>query len=92
MGFGVFCAIALVVLGFAHGQAVKDPALPNPVRISTRLQVLATIELQSVRLGEPMLTPLGSVLRTHRSISSEGPTRLEPGSESDEAVWDLGKL
>jgi hypothetical protein len=90
-----------------HGQALRDPALPNPVRISTRLQVVAAIERQSFKLAEPvrvhfrtknvssavlrirnldtaqdygvivtdasgfepMLTPLGSLLRTHQSIS-----------------------
>jgi hypothetical protein len=127
---GSFLSIMLIGAGSLPGQALRDPALPNPVRVSTRLQVLATVEQQNVRLGEPirvhfrtknvssavlrirnldtaqdygvivteasglepLLTPLGSLLRTHQSISSQGPIPLAPGAESEEAVWDLAKL
>jgi hypothetical protein len=46
--------ITLIGLSTARGQAVKDPALPNPVRVSTRVQMLVSLERASVKIGEPV--------------------------------------
>lgn len=50
----VFFAFPLVVLGVADGQAVRDPSMPNPVRISSRAQVPAYLERSSVRTGDSL--------------------------------------
>lgn len=52
-------AFAFVGLAATHGQAIKDPLLPNPLRVSTRLQMLATLEKETVKLGDPI------VVRSH---------------------------
>lgn len=51
---GVRSAIALVLLGVAHGQAVKDPLWSNQVRLSSRAQLIASLEQAMVRPGDPI--------------------------------------
>ena len=50
---GFLSAVAMIG-GVAHGQAVKDPARPNPVRVSTRLQLVASLEQAGVKIGGPV--------------------------------------
>lgn len=52
---GVFSAIGLMGLGVAHGQAVKDPVNPSPVRVSSRAQVIASLGEARAKLGEPII-------------------------------------
>lgn len=60
-------AILLLAMSLvALGQAVKDPVRPNPVRVSTRLQLVASLEQTSVKIGDPVR------LRLHfKNVSSE---------------------
>jgi hypothetical protein len=51
---GVFSAMALFGLAIAYGQAIRDPAIPNPVRVSSRAQLVASLEQVSVRIGDPI--------------------------------------
>jgi hypothetical protein len=51
---GLFSAV-VVVLGVAHGQAVKDPVGLNPVLVSSRVQVIASLERARPKLGEPII-------------------------------------
>jgi hypothetical protein len=53
--FGFLSAIALLGIAAVYGQAVKDPVEPNPVRVSSRAQVIASLEQASVKLGAPMV-------------------------------------
>ncbi len=45
-------------LGFipatVYGQTMNDPVLQNPVRASTRLQLVASLEQTSVKIGDPI--------------------------------------
>jgi hypothetical protein len=50
---GVFSAFALVVLGVAHGQ-VRDPLWSNSVRVSSRAQLIASLEQTRVKVGDPV--------------------------------------
>src|ERR1700685_1498667 len=43
-----------LTVGIAHGQVVKDPVRPNPVRVSSRAQLIASLEQVSVRVGDPV--------------------------------------
>jgi hypothetical protein len=49
-----FTAGLLVGTGLM-AQSVKDPKWPNPVRISSRLQMLAGIERTEAKRGEPVI-------------------------------------
>jgi hypothetical protein len=51
---GLLSAIALAVIASSQGQAVKDPARPNPVRVSSRLQLVASLQQASVKIGDPV--------------------------------------
>jgi hypothetical protein len=51
-GFLFLFAVSLTVS--AYGQAVKDPVLPNPVRVSTRLELTLTVDHASIKTGEQM--------------------------------------
>jgi hypothetical protein len=51
---GSLITFVLVSLGVAHGQAVKDPVRPNPVRVSSRAQLIASLEVATVRVGDPI--------------------------------------
>jgi hypothetical protein len=51
---GFLSSIVLLGLTAAHGQAVKDPREPNPVRVSSRAQLIASLEQASVRVGDPI--------------------------------------
>lgn len=53
-GFGLLSAIAMIGAG-VYGQAVKDPARLNPVRVSSRAQVIASLEEARPKLGEPII-------------------------------------
>jgi hypothetical protein len=50
----IFLLASSLALSVALGQAIRDPGVPNPVRASTRLQMLASVERGSVKLGEPI--------------------------------------
>jgi hypothetical protein len=65
--FGLFQAIALASMSALNGQALRDSVLPNPVRISARLQLIATLERANVKLGEPMI-----VHAHYKNVSSNG--------------------
>lgn len=51
---GSFAPIVLTGLSVMYGQAVKDPVRPNPVRVSSRAQLIASLERSSVRIGDPI--------------------------------------
>ena len=68
---GLLAVIALAGLTAAEGQAIKDPGLmwgppwaptrdswvpiPNLVRVSTRAQMIASLEQSRVRIGDPII-------------------------------------
>jgi hypothetical protein len=53
--FGSILTIMLAGLGAARGQVLRDAVRPNPVRISTRVQMRASVEQLSVRIGDPVM-------------------------------------
>jgi hypothetical protein len=50
---GLFAAAVFAGPPVAHGQNVRDVVRPNPVRISSRLQLTAAVEQMAVKLGQP---------------------------------------
>ena len=58
----------MVLLGAVaiRGQAIKDPSLPNPMQVSIRLLMLASVEKASFKVGEPVL--VNSRLKSVSSI------------------------
>ena len=63
---GFLLLAALLTASIAHGQVVRDPVAPNPVRVSTRLQLILTVEHSNVKSGDPV----GA--RTHyKNVSSK---------------------
>jgi hypothetical protein len=59
-------AIVLAGTNVALGQALKDAVLPNPVVVSTRLQLKVGVEHPSLKLGEPVV-----VHARYKNVSSE---------------------
>ncbi len=55
MKHGVLFAIALAGLGVVYGQAIRDPVRPNPVRVSSRAQLIVSLERARVRVGDPIM-------------------------------------
>jgi hypothetical protein len=51
---GLFSLMPLACLAVVYGQAVKDPVRPNPVRVSSRAQLIASLEQARVRVGDPI--------------------------------------
>lgn len=51
---GLLSAITILGIEVVLGQAVKDPARLNPVRVSTRVQLLASLERASMKIGDPI--------------------------------------
>ncbi len=47
-------ALALAGLAVMYGQAITDPASPNPVVVSSRAKVVAYLEQASVKVGNPI--------------------------------------
>ncbi|HEY1760406.1 MAG TPA: hypothetical protein VGG72_33840 [Bryobacteraceae bacterium] len=47
-------ATALIGLAAVYGQAIKDPERPNPVRVSSRAQLIASLEQSTVKIGDPL--------------------------------------
>jgi len=52
---GSFSVLALTALGAVYGQTIKDPASPNPVVVSSRAKVVASLEQASARVGDPIM-------------------------------------
>lgn len=50
-----FFILALVMLRGVHAQAVKDPAEPVAVQVSSRLRLIASLEQSTVRIGDPII-------------------------------------
>jgi hypothetical protein len=56
---GLFSVAVLVGLVVVYGQAIKDPAGPNPVVVSSRVKMAASLEHASVRIGDPIKLHFG---------------------------------
>jgi len=46
--------LVLAVLTVVDGQAIKDPTMQNPVVVSSRAQLIASLEQSTVRIGDPL--------------------------------------
>ena len=64
--------IALSLAHALHGQVVKDPVAPNPVRVSTRLQLVLELQQPKVKSGERV-----GARTTYENIS---PSAIDVGS------------
>ncbi len=51
---GLLSVMAVTILAVAYGQGIKDSAIPNPVRASSRARMIASLERSSVRIGDPI--------------------------------------
>ncbi len=51
----LFLALAIMVLGVAYGQAMKDPVDSVPVRVSSRAKVVASLDHPKARIGDPII-------------------------------------
>ena len=51
---GMFGAVVLAATAVTFGQAVKDPARTGPVRVSSRAQLIASLEQAAVKIGDPI--------------------------------------
>jgi hypothetical protein len=52
---GFLSVFAIVGLEVGHGQAVKDPVVPATVRVSSRLQLIASLEQATLEIGSPII-------------------------------------
>jgi hypothetical protein len=50
----VFLFAISLTANMLHAQAIRDPGRPNPIRVSTRLRMLAGLEHESVKSGDPV--------------------------------------
>jgi len=74
---GLF-SMVLAEAAAVFGQPLKDPARPNPVQVSTRLQLVASLEQTNVKIGDPIKldlrfknVSLGVVLTSQSSWESD---------------------